>query len=55
MTNYIPSVIVEPVSVWRVFLENINSRYIKREKPMFKKRHELCYTNWVYETNGGDR
>lgn len=39
----------------KIFIDNIMSRFIRRETPMFKKRHELCYTNWYYETNGGDR
>ena len=33
----------------QIFIENFKSRFIKREKPYFKQRHRLCYTNWMYE------
>lgn len=40
----------------RIFLDNIKSRFIKRENPMFKNRHRLCVTNWYYDQyNGGER
>lgn len=38
----------------RIFIDNIISRYIRRDNPMFLKRSELCYTNWVYEQTRGD-
>lgn len=40
----------------RIFIDNFKSRFIKREKPYFKKRHHLCYTNWAYKmyTNSQD-
>lgn len=33
---------------WQAFIENFKSRFIRRERPYFKKRHHLCYTNWAY-------
>lgn len=40
----------------RIFIDNVKSRFIRRDKPWFKKRHELCYSNWYHDQyNGGEQ